>query len=67
MRGTTDALTGPIVRGDAGTVRAHLRVLDGETRRLYAVLGLEAVNVARRGGLAATRADEIEAILRGAL
>ncbi len=67
MRGTTDALTGPIVRGDAGTVRAHLGALDGETRRLYAVLGLEAVKLARRGGLAATRADEIEATLRGAL
>lgn len=67
MRGTADALTGPIVRGDAGTIRTHLRVLDAETRRLYAVMGLEAVKVARRGGLAAAKADEIEAILRGAL
>lgn len=67
MRGTADALTGPIVRGDAGTVRTHLGVLDEDTRRLYAVLGLEAVKVARRGGLAAAKADEIESILRSAL
>jgi predicted short-subunit dehydrogenase-like oxidoreductase (DUF2520 family) len=67
MRGTADALTGPIVRGDGGTVRRHLSVLDQDTRRLYAVMGLEAVKVARQGGLAAAKADEIESILRGAL
>ena len=67
MRGTVDALTGPISRGDAGTVRAHLGALDHETRRLYAVLGLEAVKVARRGGLEEGRAAEIEAALREAM
>ncbi len=67
MRGTTDALTGPIMRGDTGTVRAHLGALDDETRRLYAVMGLEAVKVARRGGLEEVRAAEIEAALREAM
>ena len=67
MRGTTDALTGPIMRGDTGTVRRHLGALDDDTRRLYAVLGLEAVKVARRGGLEEGRAAEIEAALREAM
>lgn len=67
MRGSIDALTGPIVRGDAGTVRAHLEVLDAEARRLYAVMGLEALKVARRGGLAPAKAAEIEAALREAM
>jgi predicted short-subunit dehydrogenase-like oxidoreductase (DUF2520 family) len=67
MRGTVDALTGPIVRGDAGTVRAHLGVLDEEARRLYAVMGLEALKVARKGGLAEAKAAEIEAALKDAM
>jgi predicted short-subunit dehydrogenase-like oxidoreductase (DUF2520 family) len=67
MRGTTDALTGPIVRGDAGTVRAHLEALDDEARRIYAVMGLEALKVARKGGLADSKAAEIEAALRDAM
>lgn len=67
MRGTTDALTGPIVRGDAGTVRAHLEALDGEARRLYAVMGLEALRVARTGGLPEAKAAAIEAALKDAM
>lgn len=67
MRGTTDALTGPIVRGDEGTVRAHLDVLDEEARRLYAVMGLEALKVARKGGLTEAKAAGIEATLRDAM
>lgn len=65
MRGVTEALTGPIIRGDAGTVKAHLDVLDEETRKLYAVMGLEALEVARRGGLPEPRAAAIEEVLRG--
>jgi predicted short-subunit dehydrogenase-like oxidoreductase (DUF2520 family) len=67
MRGATDALTGPIVRGDAGTVRAHLDALDDEARRLYAVMGLEALKVARGGGLDEAKAAAIEAALRAAM
>jgi predicted short-subunit dehydrogenase-like oxidoreductase (DUF2520 family) len=67
LRGTTDALTGPIVRGDVGTVRAHLEVLDEEARRLYAVMGLEALKVARKGGLTEAKAAGIEAALRDAM
>jgi predicted short-subunit dehydrogenase-like oxidoreductase (DUF2520 family) len=59
-----EALTGPIRRGDAATVRRHLAVLGGAERRLYAGLGLCALGLARAGGLPATTADEIEQVLR---
>jgi predicted short-subunit dehydrogenase-like oxidoreductase (DUF2520 family) len=45
------ALTGPIRRGDAETVAAHLAVLDPETRELYRRLGVEAIKLAERAGL----------------
>lgn len=43
------ALTGPVARGDLGTVRAHLRLLDRESPRLartYRALSLEALTLA---------------------
>jgi predicted short-subunit dehydrogenase-like oxidoreductase (DUF2520 family) len=49
------ALTGPVARGDIGTVRAHLRLLDRESPRLagtYRSLSLEAL------ALAAPRLDD---------
>ena len=49
------ALTGPVARGDVGTVRAHLRLLDRESPRLartYRALTLEAL------ALAAPRLDD---------
>jgi predicted short-subunit dehydrogenase-like oxidoreductase (DUF2520 family) len=49
------ALTGPVARGDVGTVRAHLRLLDRESPRLartYRALSLEAL------ALAAPRLDD---------
>ncbi|HET6496280.1 MAG TPA: DUF2520 domain-containing protein, partial [Thermoleophilia bacterium] len=49
------ALTGPVARGDVGTVRAHLRLLDNERPRLasaYRALSLEAL------ALAAPRLDD---------
>ena len=42
-------LTGPVARGDVGTVRAHLRLLDRESPRLaatYRALSLEALTLA---------------------
>ena len=46
--GPASALTGPVVRGDAATVRRHLDVLsaDPNTRELYRRLGLEALALA---------------------
>lgn len=34
----TDAVTGPVARGDVETIRLHLRVLDGEDAALYRML-----------------------------
>lgn len=59
------ALTGPVARGDVGTVRSHLRLLEGERPRLaaaYRALSLEALT------LAAPRLDDEQVrALRGAL
>ncbi len=61
------ALTGPIRRGDLDTVRAHLAALGPEDRRLYAVLGLETVRLAREGGLEPGIAQELSRLLAAAL
>ena len=47
----TEALTGAIRRGDAETVRAHLRALAPRDRTIYRLLGIEALEVARDAGL----------------
>ncbi len=41
------SLTGPIRRGDVGTVRAHLAALEEPVRGLYSALGREALELAR--------------------
>lgn len=64
--GTVAALTGAIRRGDIATVRAHLAALTGPERRLYALLGLETLRIAREGGLEGSRAAELEELLRAA-
>jgi predicted short-subunit dehydrogenase-like oxidoreductase (DUF2520 family) len=43
-------LTGPVKRGDVGTIAAHLAELQGETRELYRLLALEAVRMVDAGG-----------------
>ena len=45
--GCVSALTGPIERGDAETVKKHLEVMDKETKDLYRVCGLELVRIAK--------------------
>ena len=65
--GAAGALTGPVVRGDAGTVRLHLETLrrvDPAAVPLYVALARRAVAIARaRGDLAPERADELLALL----
>lgn len=46
-RGPAAALTGPIARGDAETVRLHLARLSEGERHLYSVLAREALSLAR--------------------
>jgi predicted short-subunit dehydrogenase-like oxidoreductase (DUF2520 family) len=65
--GPEKALTGPIERGDAETVRRHLPSLAAvppSVGGLYRAAGLHVLEVARRRGLAEAKAREIEALLR---
>lgn len=61
--GPAGAMTGPIARGDADTVRLHLAHLSGRDRMLYCGLGLEMLELARAAGLAPERARRIELLL----
>jgi len=65
--GPVAALTGPIARGDADTVRGHLAVLAKApvaVDRLYRAAGLATLGIARQRGLAEVQAGAIEEILR---
>ncbi len=65
-RGPAAALTGPVERGDAATVTAHLQALAGQPEEdLYRAAGLHALDLARRKGLEGGAAQRIEAVLRG--
>jgi predicted short-subunit dehydrogenase-like oxidoreductase (DUF2520 family) len=59
------ALTGPVARGDAGTVRAHLQVLDDPAvRSAYVALSrLAAVRALAAGTLPADRAEALLDVL----
>lgn len=66
-----EALTGPVARGDAGTVAAHVEALAGHLPHLlpvYGALAAEAVRVAVRGGqLGGEGADHVLDVLQRAL
>jgi predicted short-subunit dehydrogenase-like oxidoreductase (DUF2520 family) len=47
-RGPAAALTGPVARGDADTVAAHLRALDGTERPAYRAVAREALRLRGR-------------------
>jgi predicted short-subunit dehydrogenase-like oxidoreductase (DUF2520 family) len=64
--GTVKALTGPIVRGDVGTVRKHLEALeqeDSELAALYRLLGRRTARIAAEQGLDAEKLRRIREIL----
>jgi predicted short-subunit dehydrogenase-like oxidoreductase (DUF2520 family) len=66
--GPERALTGPIRRGDVGTVRRHLAALENaspETKQLYVAAGLRTIAVAKRAGLEESAARELAKALRG--
>ncbi|MBP8809983.1 MAG: DUF2520 domain-containing protein [Kofleriaceae bacterium] len=65
-RGLADGLTGPIRRGDAGTVARHLAAVAGdpELAALYRVLGRRTLALARPG-LSAEAAAALDALLVG--
>ncbi|MGH7593549.1 MAG: DUF2520 domain-containing protein, partial [Gemmatimonadales bacterium] len=62
--GSAAALTGPIRRGDAGTVARHLAVLEGVDRAAYLALAREALAIAARSGAAPESGTAIEELLR---
>ena len=47
-QGAVTALTGPVERGDAGTVAKHLAVLEGDDREIYRLLSLRLVSIAQQ-------------------
>lgn len=61
-QGPINALTGPIVRGDIQTVRAHLEVLQPADRELYRQLALAALRMATPK-LDQTKSDQLEKLL----
>lgn len=63
--GPAAALTGPIARGDAETVAAHLAELSGSDRALYSVLARATLELARSGGLGPDAADRLERMMGG--
>jgi len=64
-RGPAAALTGPVARGDADTVRRHLARLSGADRDLYCLLGREALKLAMARGLDPAAAARLGDLLGG--
>jgi predicted short-subunit dehydrogenase-like oxidoreductase (DUF2520 family) len=60
--GPTAALTGPIVRGDADTIRQHARAMGNREWQIYRILGLYTVQLARERGLAPESSAALEKI-----
>jgi len=64
--GVPDALTGPLVRGDAGTVAHHLETLDRSAPRaaaFYRCLGQATLPLAQQRGLDQARAGALQDLL----
>jgi predicted short-subunit dehydrogenase-like oxidoreductase (DUF2520 family) len=61
-----DALTGPIVRGDAETVGRHMRALQAhpEALNLYRTLSIAALEIAVRRGIDPKKLAALNAVLR---
>jgi predicted short-subunit dehydrogenase-like oxidoreductase (DUF2520 family) len=67
MRGSIEALTGPISRGDAGTIEGHIQVLREKLPAYlpaYCTMGLMTVDLAvKKGTLSPEKAERIKIIL----
>jgi len=62
--GAAEALTGPVVRGEAAVLEAHFRSLRPDERRRYAAWIEPVLDLARRSGrLSAGKAREIENLM----
>ena len=69
--GLPGCLTGPIARGDLGTIRSHLEALESKAPQLvsiYRELGLNTIPIAlAKGKIDVQRAGELEALLKEGL
>ncbi|MBN2266180.1 MAG: DUF2520 domain-containing protein, partial [Candidatus Aminicenantes bacterium] len=65
--GLEKALTGPILRGDAATVKRHLEALRAapEALEVYRVLGGRILGLAAQGGLAKAKIRTLRRLLEG--
>lgn len=67
--GLPDALTGPIARGDLGTVKRHLRALEtmpGDFARLYRIMARKTIDLGvKKGSLAEEDAEHLFDLLQG--
>lgn len=63
--GAVAALTGPIVRGDVETIRAHLAALGTDDRELYRRLSLATLPLAHQAGLAGDAVAKVREVLGG--
>ncbi|MFQ9524007.1 MAG: DUF2520 domain-containing protein [Phascolarctobacterium faecium] len=59
------ALTGPIARGDAGTVAGHLKILPEELQLVYRELALQTVRLAsENGSIDEAKAKSLQELLK---
>ncbi|MCD6487093.1 MAG: DUF2520 domain-containing protein [Syntrophobacterales bacterium] len=69
-RGIEQSLTGPIARGDSGTIHKHLKILKNKMPELldvYCEMGAFAVDIGLKNNtLSKDRAEEIKSLLKGA-
>ena len=69
LSGSIQALTGPIVRGDSGTIQKHVDAINANLPQyasLYSSLGLVTIKLARaKGTLNSRQAKKISNILKG--
>jgi len=67
--GLPDALTGPIARGDVGTIQKHLQALKlrmHELASIYSELGLNTIPISlEKGAVDEMKAREMEKVLGG--
>jgi len=65
--GLPDCLTGPVARGDSGTILRHLSALEARNPSLlttYKELGLQTISIAlAKGKVNEQKAEEMEALL----
>jgi predicted short-subunit dehydrogenase-like oxidoreductase (DUF2520 family) len=66
--GPTQALTGPVARGDSPTIAGHIKALqkhDPQLQNLYSILGQYTIKVAlEKGGITATQGEELNKVFR---